>query len=262
MNAVAKIQLLINTEKSLLKLVDCTEKTLSKFSFNSTIDIKFAILKILLHKNETTHVEQIANINNFLRLRKMDFSTVIVIVLFLLTLLLYSLYAKIIKNKNKVHEALSGIDVQLKNRSNLIPNILEIANKFMEHEKELISNVTELRTKSNKTYDSNSAAAVKEHMQLASALDAQMGKLLISVEAYPDLKSDQTMQQAQLSYNEVETKIAAARRFYNAAVGQLNNSIEIFPGNVIAQYANASAMPFYEVDKASKEPVDASSFLK
>ena len=89
-----------------------------------------------------------------------------------------------------------------------------------------------------------------------------MSKLLISVEAYPDLRSDQTMRQAQLSYNEVETKIAAARRFYNAAVGQLNNSIEIFPGNIIAQYANASAMPFYEVDKASKEPVDASSFLR
>ena len=191
----------------------------------------------------------------------MDTGTIVIIIAFIIILLLYFLYARIIKNKNKAYEALAGIDVQLKNRSNLIPNILQIAKKFMEHEKELISNVTELRTKTDKDYDSNDAAAVKEHMQSASALGAQMGQLMISVEAYPDLKSDQTMQQAQLSYNEVETKIAAARRFYNSAVGQLNNSIEIFPGSIIARYANASVMPFYEVDEASKAPVDASSIL-
>ena len=191
----------------------------------------------------------------------MDNGTILIIVVVTITLLLYVLYARIIKNKNKVYEALAGIDVQLKNRSNLIPNILEIAKKFMEHEKELISSVTELRTKTDKDYDSNDSAAVKEHMAVASALDAQMGQLMISVEAYPDLKSDQTMQQAQLSYNEVETKIAAARRFYNSAVGQLNNSIEIFPGSFLAQYANASVMPFYEADEASKAPIDASSIL-
>lgn len=191
----------------------------------------------------------------------MDTGTIVIIIAFLIILLLYFLYARIIKNKNKAYEALAGIDVQIKNRSNLIPNILQIAKKFMEHEKELISSVTELRTKTDKDYDSNDAAAVKEHMQSASALGAQMGQLMISVEAYPDLKSDQTMQQAQLSYNEVETKIAAARRFYNSAVGQLNNSIEIFPGSIIARYANASVMPFYEVDEASKAPVDASSIL-
>lgn len=191
----------------------------------------------------------------------MDNGTILIIVAVTVTLLLYLLYARIIKNKNKVYEALAGIDVQLKNRSNLIPNILEIAKKFMEHEKELISSVTELRTKTDKDYDSNDSAAVKEHMAVASALDAQMGQLMISVEAYPDLKSDKTMQQAQLSYNEVETKIAAARRFYNSAVGQLNNSIEIFPGSFLAQYANASVMPFYEADEASKAPIDASSIL-
>lgn len=191
----------------------------------------------------------------------MDNGTILIIGVVTVTLILYVLYARIIKNKNKVYEALAGIDVQLKNRSNLIPNILEIAKKFMEHEKELISSVTELRTKTDKDYDSNDTAAVKEHMAVASALDAQMGQLMISVEAYPDLKSDQTMQQAQLSYNEVETKIAAARRFYNSAVGQLNNSIEIFPGSFLAQYANASVMPFYEADEASKAPIDASSIL-
>jgi LemA protein len=186
---------------------------------------------------------------------------ILLLVILVLLITVYVLYARIIKNKNQVYEALSGIDVQLKNRNNLIPNILQIAKKFMEHEKDLISSVTELRTKSDTNYDEGDPEAVKAYMKMASALGAEMGKLMISVEAYPDLKSDKTMQQAQLSYNEIETKIAAARRFYNASVKQLNNSIEIFPGNLIAPYAKASVMPFYETDEASRAPVDASSIL-
>ena len=191
----------------------------------------------------------------------MDSLTLILVIGVGLVILLYVWYARIVRNKNQVYEALAGIDVQLKNRSNLIPNILSIATKFMEHERELISSVTKLRTQITADYDSSDAQAVKEHMELASALTSEMGKLMISVEAYPELKSDQTMQQAQLSYNEVETKIAAARRFYNSAVSQLNNSIEIFPGNIVARYANVSSMPFYEADEGSKAPVDASSIL-
>ena len=191
----------------------------------------------------------------------MDAYTLIIAIGAALIVVLYIWYSRIVRNKNQVYEALSGIDVQLKNRSNLIPNILSIAKKFMEHERELISSVTKLRTQSTADYDSGDAQAVKEHMELASALTSEMGKLMISVEAYPELKSDQTMQQAQLSYNEVETKIAAARRFYNSAVSQLNNSIEIFPGNIVARYANVSSMPFYEADEGSKAPVDASSIL-
>ena len=191
----------------------------------------------------------------------MDALNTVLIIGAVLIILLYVWYTRIIRNKNQVYEALAGIDVQLKNRSDLLPNILTIAKKFMEHEKELLSSVTELRTRSNAEYDSGDAQAIKQHMELASALGSEMGKLMVSVEAYPELKSVQTMQQAQLSYNEIETKIAAARRFYNSAVGQLNNSIEIFPGNIVAKYANVSIMPFYETDDASRATVDASSIL-
>ena len=191
----------------------------------------------------------------------MDALNTVLIIGAVLIILLYVWYTRIIRNKNQVYEALAGIDVQLKNRSDLLPNILTIAKKFMEHEKELLSSVTELRTRSNAEYDSGDAQAIKQHMELASALGSEMGKLMVSVEAYAELKSDQTMQQAQLSYNEIETKIAAARRFYNSAVGQLNNSIEIFPGNIVAKYANVSIMPFYETDDASRATVDASSIL-
>ena len=182
-------------------------------------------------------------------------------IIFLIIILFYFLYARIIRNKNSVLEALSGIDVQLKNRSNLIPNVLTIAKKFMKHEKELLDNVTRLRTKESQSYDQNDPSSIKDHISAATALGSELGKVMISVEAYPELKSNETMIQAQLTYNETEAKIAAARRFYNSAVSQLNNSIEIFPGSILAKYANAQIMPFYEADEASKQPISAEKFL-
>lgn len=174
---------------------------------------------------------------------------------------LYILYAGMIRKKNKVKEALGGIDVQLKKRSNLIPNILTIAKKFMEHETKLLTEVTKLRSKTDNDYNGESKDEVKAHFQAAEALGANMGQLMIAVEAYPDLKSDRNMLEAQQTYREIEEQIAAARRFYNAAVGDLNNAVEIFPGNLVAGFARATEMPFYETDEASKAPIDASQFL-
>ncbi len=85
---------------------------------------------------------------------------------------------------------------------------------------------------------------------------------MVNVEAYPELKSDNTMLQAMQTYNEVEAHISAARRFYNAAVSELNNAVEIFPGSIIASMANIRIMPFYEADEASKASIDAADFLK
>lgn len=163
--------------------------------------------------------------------------------------------------KNKAKEALSGVDVQLKKRSELLPNILKIAKKFMGHERELLEKITELRSKVASDYDKEDINSVKEHFKSAGALDANMGKLMIAVENYPDLKSDESMLQAQRTYNEVEEQIAAARRFYNSAVTELNNSIEIFPGSLLAGFAKASVMTFYETDEASRASVNADNFL-
>lgn len=176
-------------------------------------------------------------------------------------IVIYFLYVGLVKKKNKVKEALSGVDVQLQKRSNLIPNILKIAKKFMEHEKELLTEITELRAQAQKDYKSDDTGAVKEHLAIADKLGSKMGQFMLNVENYPDLKSDQTMLQAQQSYNEVEEQIAAARRFYNSAVGELNNAVEIFPGNLIAPLAKAKIMPFYEADEAAKAPIDAGNFL-
>jgi LemA protein len=186
---------------------------------------------------------------------------IFLVVTIILFFVFYSWYTKIISRKNTAKEALSGIDVQLQKRSNLIPNILKIASKFMQHEKDLIERVTELRTEVSKGYNQNDINSVKSHLEKVGSLDSGMGKLMISVENYPDLKSDATMIQAQKTYNEVEEQIAAARRFYNSAVSVLNNSIEIFPGNIIAGFAKVSVMPFYKTDEILKSPIDANDFL-
>ena len=185
-----------------------------------------------------------------------------IIIICVITVVLYIWYANIVTNKNKALEALSGIDVQLKKRSNLIPNILKIAQKFMDHERDLLNKITELRTRTSQDYDLSDVSAVKDHLQAAGALEANMGRLLVTVEDYPDLKSNETMLQAQRTYNEVEAQISAARRFYNSSVTTLNNSIEIFPGSYFAKLAKAQSMPFYEVDEASKVAVDAEDYLR
>lgn len=174
---------------------------------------------------------------------------------------LYSVYVGVVKNKNKVKEALASIDVQLKKRHDLIPNILAMANKFMEHEKGLMEEITQLRTKALNTHASISN--MQEKIQVESELQAKLGQLMVSVENYPQLKSNETMVQAMQTFSEVEEQISAARRFYNAAVLELNNSVEIYPSSMFAGMLNISQMPFFEItDAKEKESVDAMAYFK
>jgi len=189
----------------------------------------------------------------------MDFYSISILIVLTIC---YIWYVSIISKKNKTREALSGVDVQLQQRSELIPNILTIAQKFLDHERELLEEITELRTRVEGSYNKSSRVEVEEHLAFAEQLTQKMGQLKIAVEAYPDLKSDRTMIQAMQTYNEVEAQIAAARRFYNAAVTALNNSVQIFPGTVIAKLAGVTDMPFYQASDDAKKPVNAADFLK
>jgi LemA protein len=173
----------------------------------------------------------------------------------------YMWYASIISKRNKMQEALSGVDIQLQKRSDLIPNILKIAKKFMEHETNLFSEVVRLREKLSADYNKNNSAEVKEHLAASAQLSGVMGGFMAKLENYPELKSNQNMLQAQQTYNEVEAEIAAARRFYNSAANALRNSIQIFPGNIIAKIAGVKMMPFYEAEASAKAAVDAGKFL-
>ena len=190
-----------------------------------------------------------------------DTLVTIAIVIGIVLVLLYIAYVRLIAKKNKVREALASIDVQLKKRYDLIPNILFIANKFMEHERGLLDDITKLRTEAVKmTSDLNN---VKEKIALDAEIKNKMGQLMVSVENYPQLKSDQTMIQAMSTYNEVEEHIAAARRFYNSAVLELNNAVETVPTKWFAESLGIkSELPYFEItNEKERESIDAKAYF-
>lgn len=190
----------------------------------------------------------------------MSMNLILLIVLALVAAWLYSVYVGVIQKKNKVKEAFASIDVQLKKRYDLIPNILVTANKFMEHETALIQDITKLRTEAiNKASDFSN---MHDKIKLESELQAKLGQLFVSVENYPQLKSDQTMVQAMQTFAEVEEHIAAARRFYNAAVLDLNNAVEIYPSSMFASSMGLTTLPYFEItDEKERAPINASEYF-
>ncbi len=176
--------------------------------------------------------------------------------------MMYWLYARLITRRNQALEALSGIDVQIRKRANLIPNVLGIAKRFLEHERSLLDDVTKARTQFDKPYNQADAAAVQEHLKAADDVQNRLTRLFAVAEGYPELTSNSVMVEVQEAYQEVEAKISAARRFYNSAVTDLNNAVQIFPSFVIANVINISAMPYFELDDTtSKVPPSASDHL-
>ena len=191
----------------------------------------------------------------------MSTTTIIILVVGLLVLVTgYQIYVSVIQKKNKVLEAFSSISVQLKKRYDLIPNILTSANKFMEHERSLMEEVTKLRTQAMSL--PNDLKSIGKKIQLDSQIKSLMGQIMVAVENYPQLKSDQTMITAMQTYNEVEEHIAAARRFYNSAVLELNNAVEIFPSSVIAAACGVTKQEFFQTDDTERRAVNAADYLK
>lgn len=188
-------------------------------------------------------------------------ANIVLIVVGVLAALFYVLYVKIIKCRNKVQESMADVDVQLKKRYDLIPNMLQMAAKFMEHEKSLMTELTELRTRA---MQSSFVTAPKEKMELENLLNQKLQEFKVSLENYPDLKSNQTMITAMQSMNEVEEHIAAARRFYNSNVNELKNITEIFPGSMIAPIlgVNYSQFPFFEITETERQPINVKDYFK
>ncbi|NIZ01303.1 LemA family protein [Thalassospira lucentensis] len=176
--------------------------------------------------------------------------------------LLYFWYASIVTRRNAAEEALSGIDVQLKKRTDLIPNILKIAARFMEHEKTLLTEITELRTEVLKAAEQPGRDATQKRFEMEAALEGKLSGLMVAVENYPDLKSHSNMLEAQRAYADVEEHISAARRSYNAAARRFKDAIQIFPGSAIAAMMGLKPLPFFEVSEADRAPVNADDYLK
>jgi len=182
----------------------------------------------------------------------------------LVVIIWYVIYAGIIRSRNGALEALGSIDVQLRKRHDLIPNILKMVQKYMDHEKELLGRITALRARVTSDYDRKNPEQVQDHLQAEGELQVAMGSLFNAVsENYPELRSSENMKRAQETFEEVEGHIAAARRYYNSSVTQLKNSVQIWPGSAIARQIGIQEMPYFEeTDEAVRAPIDANQHLK
>jgi LemA protein len=191
----------------------------------------------------------------------MDASWIWLIVLVTALAALYFWYATIIARRNKVREALSSVDVHLTQRHDLVPNIVKLAQRFMDHERGLIEEVTRLRRQVEQPIGRASAGEVGQRFALEAELARKTGQLLVTMEAYPELKSDRAVMEAQRTWTEVEAQITAARRFYNAAVNRLNTTIQVFPGNVLAGMVGVTPMPLFEAAAEARVAPSVDSIL-
>lgn len=158
-----------------------------------------------------------------------------------LLVLIISLYNRLVRARNGVENAFASIDVQLKQRCDLIPKLVDSMRAYMTHERGTLDELTALREKA-----SAAGATPAERVALDTQMSGLMRGLMVRAEAYPDLKASETVTMLQRSLNEVEAQIAAARRTYNAAVTGFNTAIEVFPANLLAGMFGFSRRPLFE----------------
>jgi LemA protein len=158
-------------------------------------------------------------------------------------------YNALIKLKNRVKEGWSDIDVQLKRRHDLIPNLIESVKGYMQHERGTLEKVTELRSQAMSAERGGDMATLAK---TESLLGGALGKLQIAIEAYPDLKANTNVTQLMDELSDTENKIQASRRFYNGMVRDFNIKIETFPNNIFANILKFTKFEFFEITDAKE----------
>jgi len=170
-------------------------------------------------------------------------------VVVLLVAYVASTYNKLVKNRNKVKDGWSQIDVQLKRRADLIPNLVETVKGYASHESETLEAVIKARN------SFNTASTVEEEMDANNQITGALNKLFALSEAYPDLKANSNFLSLQNDLKEIEEKISYARQFYNDVVMMYNNVVQMFPTNIIAGMFNFKETKFFEIENAKDKEV-------
>ena len=175
----------------------------------------------------------------------------VVIVIFLIFI---GIYNSLIRRRNQVKNAWSQIDVQLKRRHDLIPNLVETAKGYMKHESETLKSITEARSKAM------GANTIADKSKAESALSGAMSKFFLVVENYPDLKANQNFLAVQEELTSTENKIAFSRQSYNDQVLFFNNKIQMFPSNMVAGMYNFKNEEFFELEDKAERAVPKVDF--
>lgn len=184
----------------------------------------------------------------------MSMTPLIIILVFVVLVVLYvwGTYNQLVVLKNRIEEAWSGIDVQLKRRTDLIPNLIETVKGYAKHEKTVFEDVTKARSQMM------SAKSPKDVAAADNMLTGALKSLFAVAEAYPDLKASTNFQDLQKELGDTEDKIAYARQFYNSNVLNYNNMIQMFPSNIMAAQFHFQQKEFFETEAKDKGPVKVS----
>ena len=183
----------------------------------------------------------------------MSLTTIILIIIAIVVLWIIVLYNSLVTFKNRAREAWADIDVQLKRRYDLIPNLVNTVKGYAKHEKETFATVTSMRTKAM------SAEGAVEQGKAENMLTGALKTLFAVSENYPDLKANQNFLELQRELSDTENKIQAARRFYNGNVRDLATALESFPQNIVGNFFKFKKQDFFELDEgdsAAREPVE------
>src|SRR5689334_1304690 len=165
-----------------------------------------------------------------------------------------SIYNSLVRRRNVVAEAWSGIDAQLKRRADLIPNLVETVKGYAGHERETFEGLARLRSQGQAQTD------VAQRAQTEAAITAAIGRVMAVAEAYPQLRASENFQSLQKDLADVEEQIQLARRYYNGAVRDFNVMIEQFPSNLVANWGSFKPAPFFQIDDAADRAVPKVSF--
>ncbi|MEG2322276.1 MAG: LemA family protein [Bacilli bacterium] len=172
---------------------------------------------------------------------------ILAVVVLLVLLFIGTTYNKLVNFKNRVKDQWAQIDVLLKRRTDLIPNLVETVKGYAKHESETLENVIAAR---NKVVG---AKSIDEEIKADGELSKALGRLMAISEAYPDLKANTNFMNLQENLKDTEDKIQYARQFYNDSVLNYKNHLEMFPSNIVAKMFNFKPEAFFEADEASKE---------
>lgn len=162
-------------------------------------------------------------------------------IIFIIIMFAISLYNRLVRLRNNREQAFADVDVQLKQRHDLIPQLVDSVKGYMGHERGVLTDITEARSNAMK------ATTIDEKIVAETKLSAALDGLKVSVEAYPDLKASQNFMDLQNEISDIENKIAAARRFFNSATRELNVATEIFPSNLVATLFNFKRENMFEL---------------
>jgi LemA protein len=185
---------------------------------------------------------------------------IILVIVVILALIGLSSYNGFVKSRNLIQESWRQIDVELNRRYELIPNLVETVRAYAAHERNTLEDITRLRSQAQQLSQSEGALPTQQRSDVEAALSGAVRNLIVSVEAYPDLKSNQNFLELQRQLAETEDRIAAGRRFYNANVRVYNTKVESVPSNIIASMFKFEKATYFQVDEPAVRQAPDVSF--